>query len=93
LTAIARQAPTAVEGLGFFVDRRGFRPWMSVGNVTATTTLPFLTRLVEAVESYSGPEWEMTHLSVLRKNWVKSDGPGRPFEVVDEVVFDGSPIR
>lgn len=91
LTGIARQVPTAVEELGFFVDRRGFRPWVSVGKVTATTTPPFLTRLVETVGSYSGPEWWMTHLSVLRRTWVKSDGTGRPFEVMDEVVFEGSP--
>jgi len=51
LTGIARQVPTAVEQLGFFVDRRGFRPWVAVGNVTATTTPPFLTRLVETLGS------------------------------------------
>jgi len=90
LTAIARQVPTAVEELGFFVDRRGFRPWVSVGTVTATTTPPFLSRLVESVGSYTGPEWWMTHLSVVRKSWGSSDGIARPFEIVDEVVFDGS---
>lgn len=87
LTAIARQVPTAVEKLGLFVDRRGFRPWVSVGRVTATTTLPFLTRVVETVGAYSGPEWWMTHLSVVRKSWVKADGMACPFEVIDDVVF------
>jgi len=89
LTGIARQVPTAVEELGFFVDRRGFRPWVSVGNVTATMTPPFLTRLVETLGSYTGPEWWMTHLSVLRRTWVKPGIVARPFEVIDEVVFEG----
>jgi 2'-5' RNA ligase len=90
LTAIARQVPTAVEGLGFFVDRRGFRPWVSVGTVNAMTTPPFQSRLVESLGSYTGPEWWLSHLSLVRKSWAKSDELARPFEVVDEVVFDGS---
>jgi 2'-5' RNA ligase len=90
LTAIARQVPTAVEELGFYVDRRGFRPWVSVGKVTDATTLPFLTQLVETVGSYTGPAWPMTHLSVLRKSWVKPDGDASSFEVVNEIVFEGS---
>ena len=37
----------------------------------------------------TGPEWQMTHLSVLRRTWVKSGVVARPFEVIDEVVFEG----
>ena len=37
----------------------------------------------------TGPEWQMTHLSVLRRTWVKPGVVARPFEVIDEVVFEG----
>ena len=57
--------------------------------MTATTTPPFLNRLVETLGSYTGPEWWMTHLSVLRRTWVKPGVVARPFEVIDEVVFEG----
>jgi len=50
---------------------------------------PLLTRLVETLGSYTGPEWWMTHLSVLRRTWVKPGVVARPFEVIDEVVFEG----
>ena len=34
LTVIGRGVPKVVQRLGYFVDRRQFRPWLSVGTIT-----------------------------------------------------------
>ncbi len=57
LAAIARGVTRQVEPLGFFVDRRGFRPMMAVAKVTAATTGPYLESIVAALEAFAGAEW------------------------------------
>jgi 2'-5' RNA ligase len=69
LSAIARSVPQAVERLGFFVDRRKFRPMMSVATVTPATTGPFLQELVDALEAFRGDEWTV-EVSLLKETFV-----------------------
>lgn len=57
LGAVARGVMQSVEGLGFFVDRRQFRPMLSVATVTPATTGPFLQEVVDALEAFRGEEW------------------------------------
>lgn len=57
LAAIARGVTRVVEPLGFFVDRRAFRPLLAVARVTAATTGPYLESLVGALEAFEGTEW------------------------------------
>ena len=40
LKTIGRGVPQAVQRVGYFVDRRQFRPWLSVGTITDATRLP-----------------------------------------------------
>jgi RNA 2',3'-cyclic 3'-phosphodiesterase len=83
---IGRGVPPAVKRLGFLVDRRAFRPWMSVGTITDYTTAPYLERLVAALDEYKRPLWTLSTLAVMRK--VPLDETG----LVDEVVLEEIPI-
>jgi 2'-5' RNA ligase len=57
LSAIARGVTQCVQGLGFFVDRRQFRPMMSVATVTRETTGPYLEAVVGALDAFEGETW------------------------------------
>jgi hypothetical protein len=65
LGVAARGVPQSVERLGFFVDRRMFRPMLSVATVTTATTGPYLQEVVDALEAFRGDEWPVE--IVLRK--------------------------
>lgn len=73
LTAAARGVTASVESLGFFVDRRQFRPMLSVAKVTTATTGPFLESVVEALEAFRGEEWTV-EVSLTKEVFVA----GRP---------------
>lgn len=84
--SLARAVPDTVRRLGFFVDRREFKPWLSVGTITDTTTAPVLERLVTALESYRGPAWTIDEVSLCR--WLPAEDPDtHPFEVVENYVL------
>jgi 2'-5' RNA ligase len=57
LATIARGVVHEVEPLGFFVDRRKFRPMLAVAKVTAATTGPYLEEIVAALDAFEGQEW------------------------------------
>src|SRR5215212_2189314 len=69
LAAIARGAVQTVERLGFFVDRRMFRPMMSVATVTPATTGPYLQAVVDALEAFRGDEWTVD-LALTKETFV-----------------------
>jgi RNA 2',3'-cyclic 3'-phosphodiesterase len=73
LMTITRGVPQSVERLGFFVDRRQFRPMLSVATVTPATTGPFLEELVGALDAFRGEEWAV-EISLTRETFVD----GRP---------------
>ena len=62
-----------VEGLGYFVDRRQFRPMMSVATVTPATTGPFLEQVVGALDAFRGEEWTVD-IALTKETFVD----GRP---------------
>jgi 2'-5' RNA ligase len=57
LMNVGRGVPQSVERLGYFVDRRQFRPMVSVATVTPATTGPFLEQVVAALDAFRGEEW------------------------------------
>jgi hypothetical protein len=71
--AAARGVTQSVEALGFFVDRRQFRPMMSVATVTPATTGPYLEAVVAALDSFEGQEWVAT-VSLTKETFIG----GRP---------------
>ena len=69
LMALARSVPQSVERLGFFVDRRMFRPMLSVATVTRETTGPFLQQVVDALDAFRGEEWPV-EVTLLKESFV-----------------------
>jgi 2'-5' RNA ligase len=66
LKAMAREVTQVVEQLGFFVDRRRFRPMLCVATVTDATTAPALEAAVEALEAFSGEPWSVDHVWLMK---------------------------
>jgi 2'-5' RNA ligase len=71
--AIARGVTQSVESLGYFVDRRQFRPMLSVATVTPATTGPYLQAIVDALDAFRGEEWTVA-ISLTKETFVE----GRP---------------
>ncbi len=85
LMAVSSGVAEVVRRLGFFVDRRAFRPMLSVGTITDHTTAPYLERLVHALDGYEGRPWRLEELHVLRKLPVNEDGSDGGFETFEQL--------
>jgi 2'-5' RNA ligase len=66
LSTIGRGVPQVVQRLGFFVDRRKFRPWLAVGRITPQTTAPYLEALVAALDGLQGQTWTVEGISLMK---------------------------
>jgi 2'-5' RNA ligase len=67
LNTIGRGVPQIVQRLGFFVDRRAFRAWISVGTITDTTSAPYLESVVAALEAFQGQSWTVESISLMKR--------------------------
>lgn len=85
LLEIGRGVPKVVHPLGFLVDRRKFRPWIPVGTITEHTTLPYLEKLTDVIDGYSGAPWTVDTLTVFKKIPIDENG-------ADEAVHEEIPI-
>lgn len=70
LATIARGVNQSVERLGFFVDRRMFRPMLSLATVNEATTGPYLQDIVDALDAFRGEEWTVDQVSLLKLSFV-----------------------
>ena len=86
LMTIGRGVPLLVQRLGFFVDRRQFRPWLSVGTITDHTTAPYLQEVVDALDAFEGRTWTVESV-VLMKRPAESEGEG--FEELERMPLRG----
>jgi 2'-5' RNA ligase len=82
LRAIGRNVPQVVQRLGFFVDRRVFRPWLPVATITEHTTAPYLERVVEALDGFHGTPWTVDSVFLMKR--IPDAGP-EDFEVLEEM--------
>lgn len=80
LGATARGVMQSVEQLGFFVDRRKYRPLLCVGTVNDTTTAAHLEEVVAVLEAFEGEPWTTGHASLLRTSY---DGAVARFDEMD----------
>lgn len=64
-----------VEPLGFFVDRRKFRPMLAVCTVTDTTSAEARQRVIEALDAFQGEPWTVGSVS-LRQRLLDSNPAG-----------------
>ncbi|HEX4976948.1 MAG TPA: hypothetical protein VFV40_03685 [Nocardioides sp.] len=83
LFEVGRGVPKVVQPLGFLVDRRKFRPWVSVGTITEDTTLPFLEKLTGVLDGFSGTPWTVETLTVFKK--IPADEYGATEAVHEEI--------
>ena len=67
LMTIGRGVPLLVQRLGFFVDRRQFRPWLSVGTITDHTTAPYLQEIVDALDAFEGRTWTVESVVLMKR--------------------------
>ena len=74
LLEAGRGVPKVVHPLGFLVDRRKFRPWISVGTITENTTLPYLEKLTGVLDAFSGTPWTVDTLTVFKKIPIDENG-------------------
>jgi 2'-5' RNA ligase len=82
LQTIGRGVPQAVQRVGYFVDRRQFRPWLPVGTITATTTAPYLERLVAALDELRSEPWTVDGVSLMK--WLP-DAEREEFEEMERM--------
>jgi 2'-5' RNA ligase len=87
LLAIGRGVPLVVQRLGFFVDRRVFRPWLPVATITEHTTAPYLERVVEALDHFHGTSWTVDSVFLMRR---VPDAPADEFEVMEQMPLASS---
>jgi 2'-5' RNA ligase len=87
LNAIGKGVPLVVQRMGYFVDRRKFRPWLSVGTITDSTTAPFLERLVAALDEFRGQPWTVEGVSLMK--WLPEVDGKRHFEQVELLRLGG----
>jgi 2'-5' RNA ligase len=69
LMAIARGMTQSVEQLGLFVDRRLFRPMLSLATVTEATTGPYLQAVVDAFDAFRGEDWTIDHVTLMTQSF------------------------
>jgi 2'-5' RNA ligase len=88
LLSIGRAVPQVVQRLGHFVDRRQFRPWLSVATITPETTAPYLEQVVALLQAHRSAPWTVDALSVLRRPMAGEDQDR--FEEVERLPLAGS---
>ena len=69
LMSVARGVTQSVEPLGFFVDRRKFRPSMAVATVTEHTTTPYLQSVLDALDAFRGEPWTVEYVLLTRRSF------------------------
>ena len=82
LVTIGRGIPRVVQKLQLFVDRRQFRPWLSVGTITDRTTAPYLESLVARLDRFSGRSWTQESVTLLKHIPQETS---HPYEVLEEL--------
>lgn len=86
LLTVGRGVPKVVQPLGFLVDRRKFRPWISVGTITEHTTVTYLEKLTQALDGFNGSPWTVDTLTIFKKIPIDENGG-------DEAVHEEIPLR
>lgn len=89
LTMIGSKIPQVVARLGYLVDRRKFRSWVPVGQITPSTTPEFLQALVDALEAYTGPSWTSSEMCLLNERWPTSEAEVMRLEVYKRIDLKG----
>jgi 2'-5' RNA ligase len=90
LKAVAKSIAPAVDRLGFAVDRRRFQPRLELARITASTQLALLQRLLDRLDAYAGPPWQVGQLSLVRTTFDAGRHGGNGYEVLHEFPLPSS---
>lgn len=69
VTAMAREVNQVVERLGFYVDRRQYRPWLAVATINDETTADHLQAVIDALDAFEGEPWTVDYVSLARTSY------------------------
>lgn len=69
LHALAREAGQVVERLGFFVDRRRYRPMLAVASINDATQAEDLELAVAALDAFRSEPWTVDHVSLTKTSY------------------------
>jgi hypothetical protein len=58
---------SAVEPLGFFCDRRQFRPRIAVATINDATTAEHLEQVLGALSAYESEPWPVAEVTILQR--------------------------
>lgn len=86
---IGRSIPPLVTRLGYLVDRRKFRSWVSVGQITDSTTPAYLQALVDALDAYRGPVWTSGEIYLLNERYPTRETEEMRIEVYRKIPLTG----
>jgi len=67
LRTIARAVVSGVEPLGFFCDRRQFRPRFDVARINDATTVEDLEQVLAALSAYRSEPWTVAEVAILQR--------------------------
>jgi 2'-5' RNA ligase len=67
MRAIALAVVSGVEPLGFFRDRRQFRPRFQIATITDGTTVEHLEQVLAALAAYTSEPWTVSEVAVLQR--------------------------
>lgn len=67
LGSIAREVVSAVEPLGFFCDRRQYRPRFAVATINDATTVEHLEEVLAALSAYESEPWQVSEMAILQR--------------------------
>ncbi len=67
MRAIAQAVVSGVEPLGFFCDRRQFRPRFPIATITDDTTVEHLEQVLAALDGYSSEPWTIDEVAVIQR--------------------------
>ena len=87
LKVIGAGVPAAVRPVGFLVDRRRLRTWMSVATITNATTAPFLEEVVARLDLHRSEAWTIDHISVVTR---PVGGGGQELEELERIPLGGA---
>ncbi len=67
MRAIAQAVVSGVQPLGFFCDRRQYRPRFPIATITDGTTVEHLEQVLTALTSYTSDPWVVDEFAVLQR--------------------------
>lgn len=67
LDVVGKGVAKVAQSLDLFVDRRRFRPWMSVGTINEQTDATYLEELVARLDRFDGIGWTVPEIVLLNR--------------------------